>query len=222
MVASGGKFDYRLCLQRFLQWVWGGLTIDIIDYGKRGAELRLRFFAENADLIIRAATMIKEAFNSGGKLLIFGNGGSAADAQHLAAEMINRYRRERPPLAAIALTTDSSNLTSIGNDRSFEEIFSRQIQALGRKGDVALAISTSGNSPNVLEGITACKKAGLKVIGLTGRDGGRMAGSCDLALIVSSEDTPLVQEVHLAIEHVICELIDEAFSTEAEAKSTDK
>ncbi len=171
-------------------------------------EVKSRFFAEQRDDVQRAADMIVSAIKAGGKLLVFGNGGSAADAQHVAGELVNRFLLERKALPAIALTTDGGVLTCIANDTGFENIFSRQIEALGQKGDVCLAISTSGNSPNV---IGACKQAhsqGLTVIGLLGRDGGPVVRLCDLALIVPSNDTQRIQETHNLVGHVLCELIE--------------
>ena len=188
------------------------MPIDVKAYAEEGAELRRRFLLDHEDRIRGIAARIEESFRSGGKLLIFGNGGSAADAQHMAAEMVNRFQRDRAPLPAMALTVDSSVLTSIANDFSFEEVFARQIRALGRPGDVALAISTSGDSPNVVVGIEAAREAGMATIGLSGNGGGRMKGMCDLELIVPHRRTPLIQEVHLAAEHLICDLMDASFS----------
>ncbi|MCK5543914.1 MAG: D-sedoheptulose 7-phosphate isomerase [Desulfobulbaceae bacterium] len=160
--------------------------------------------------IIRLAGWIIETIKEGGKILIFGNGGSAADAQHMAAEFVNRFLIDRPPLAAIALTTDSSILTSVGNDFSFDDIFEKQILALGKPGDLALGISTSGNSPNVIKGIQTAKKSGLKTAILTGGSGGRLRDIAGLSLIVPTDMTPHIQEVHLWIEHILCRLVDEA------------
>ncbi len=148
-------------------------------------------------------------FTDAGKVLIFGNGGSAADAQHLAAEFVNRFLIDRPPLAAVALTTDTSVITSIGNDFSFDDIFAKQVIALGKEGDVALGISTSGNSTNVVLGIEAAVRQGMKTAVLTGEGGGRLADMADIVLAVPSRKTPVIQEVHLWIEHLICQLVDE-------------
>ena len=149
------------------------------------------------------------AFGNRNKLLIFGNGGSAADAQHIAAEFVNRYRIERPPLPAIALTTDSSALTSIANDYDYAEVFAKQVRALGRQGDVALAISTSGNAENVLRAVQVCRRSGIVTIGLTGGEGGKLGAVVDHLLCVSGTTTTArVQETHILIGHVICELID--------------
>jgi len=168
------------------------------------------FFKQQGNDIARLAELIIDAIRNGNKLLVFGNGGSAADAQHMAAEFVNRFMIDRPPLAAIALTTDTSILTSIGNDFSFDDIFEKQILALGRKGDIALGISTSGNSPNVLKAISAAKKMGLTTAALTGGSGGKLMGLADVVLNVPSNKTPAIQETHLWIEHLLCQLVDEA------------
>ena len=162
---------------------------------------------DNTEKIITTADMLTACLQSGNKILIFGNGGSAADAQHLAAEFVNRFQIERPPLAAIALTTDSSILTSIGNDYDFNEIFAKQVNALGNKGDVAWGISTSGNSPNVVKGINAARKKGLHTIAMTG-SGGELAACSDLFLAVDSHTTARIQETHITIGHILCDLVD--------------
>lgn len=149
------------------------------------------------------------AFRRGNTLLICGNGGSAADAQHLAAEFVNRYKIDRPPLPAIALTTDSSILTSIGNDFSFEEIFSKQVEALAKPGDILLGITTSGNSPNILRAFKAAKAKGVLCMALLGRDGGQARALADLAVVVPHQETARIQEAHLVLEHTLCELVDE-------------
>lgn len=156
-----------------------------------------------------ACSLCIGAYRNGGKILVAGNGGSAADAQHLAGELVSRFFFDRPPLAAIALTTDSSILTAIGNDYGYEDVFARQVQAHGRAGDVFIAISTSGNSPNILKAIEAAKVLGLVVIGLTGRSGGKMKGLCDVCLCAPSDSTPRIQECHLVIEHSLCSCIEE-------------
>jgi D-sedoheptulose 7-phosphate isomerase len=159
-------------------------------------------------LVADAAEMLAQVFRAGGRVLLFGNGGSAADAQHLAAEFVNRFQVERPPLAAMALTTDTSILTAVGNDYSFVEIFSKQLRALGRPGDLAWGISTSGNSPNVVAGLVAARDLGLKTLSLSGGDGGPVAAASEIALIVPSRHTPRVQEVHITLGHVLCDLVD--------------
>ncbi|MEW6593913.1 MAG: D-sedoheptulose 7-phosphate isomerase [Thermodesulfobacteriota bacterium] len=150
-----------------------------------------------------------DAIRAGKKILIFGNGGSAADAQHMAAEFVNRFLINRRPLPAIALTTDSSILTSIGNDFSFDDIFLKQIQALGQAGDVAIGISTSGNSPNVLKAIEEARGMGLRTAALTGGSGGKLLNVAELTLNVPSTKTPAIQETHLWVEHLLCQLVDE-------------
>ena len=167
------------------------------------------FLRDGSDHLVRAVEAIVTAFGNRNKLLIFGNGGSAADAQHIAAEFVNRYRIERPPLPAIALTTDSSALTSIANDYDYAEVFAKQVRALGRQGDVALAISTSGNAENVLRAVQVCRRLGIVTIGLTGGEGGKLGAVVDHLLCVSATTTTArVQETHILIGHVICELID--------------
>jgi D-sedoheptulose 7-phosphate isomerase len=176
-------------------------------------ELKRRFFAEHSDDVQRAASMMVEALKASGKLLIFGNGGSAADAQHIAGEFVNRFLLKRRGLPAIALTTDGGVLTCIANDTGFENIFARQIEALGTKGDICLAISTSGTSPNVRFACEQARSQSIKVIGLLGRDGGMIAPLCDLALIVPGKDTQRIQETHNLIGHILCELVEaELFS----------
>jgi len=160
--------------------------------------------------IAEVAQMIADALAKGNKVLVMGNGGSAADAQHLAAELVGRFLRERRALPAIALTTDSSILTAVGNDYGFDQVFSRQIEALGNPGDVVIGISTSGNSPNVLAALNAARAADCRTIGLLGRDGGNIAGQADLALVVPVQETPHIQEAHVTIIHVLCDLVERA------------
>lgn len=160
------------------------------------------------DAVIAAAVAIREAFAAGGKLLIFGNGGSAADAQHMAAELMGRFERERAALAAVALTTDTSILSAIGNDYGFDGVFARQVEGLGRPGDVALGISTSGGSANVVAALDAARSRGLKTIALTGRDGGAVGRAADIHVNVPDESTARVQEVHTTLIHALCDLIE--------------
>jgi len=174
---------------------------------KEGAELRLKMAETMPASIMAAAESIAEAFKAGRKLLLFGNGGSAADAQHIAAEFMNRFLIERPPLPAIALTTDTSVLTSIANDYSFDDVFSKQVKALGKKGDVALGITTSGSSANVLKALRAAKKLGMITIALTG-DAGKAAALADIALQIPSRSTPRIQEAHIVVGHILCDLTD--------------
>lgn len=167
------------------------------------------FFEQSSSQVAEAARLIVAAMRAGGKLLIFGNGGSAADAQHIAAELAFKMGRERQALPAIALTTDTSLLTAISNDRHFDFIFARQIQAIGGKGDIALAISTSGNSPNVIAAVEQARAMEITTIGLLGVGGGKVAELVDLALIVPHAETPRIQEVHITISHIICQLIED-------------
>jgi len=160
---------------------------------------------------IQAATeLVIEAYRSGRKTLLAGNGGSAADAQHIAAELVGRYGFDRPALPSIALTTDTSILTAVGNDYGFDRIFSRQVEALGTEGDVFVGISTSGNSANILRALVACKEKGIASIGLTGTGGGKMAELCDICLRIPSGETARVQESHILIGHILCGLVEEA------------
>ncbi|MGB9628681.1 MAG: D-sedoheptulose 7-phosphate isomerase, partial [Thermodesulfobacteriota bacterium] len=172
-------------------------------------EVKERFLKENLSNLLEGVQLIARAFQSGNKLFFFGNGGSAADAQHLAAEFVNRYILQRSPLPAIALTTDTSILTSISNDLSFDEIFSKQLRALGRRGDVAIGISTSGNSSNVIRAFEVAKEMGMKTVALTGNDGGRLSKISDLSLIVPSSSTPRIQEAHILIGHLLCEMVEQ-------------
>jgi D-sedoheptulose 7-phosphate isomerase len=168
------------------------------------------FLAEGATDLERAIDLVAGALREGRKLLLFGNGGSAADAQHIAAEFVGRFLRERRALPAIALTTDTSALTSIGNDYGFDDVFARQVRGLGTRGDVALAISTSGRSPNVLRAVEAAREIGLKIVALTGGDGGALAAAADVTLRVSASTiSARIQETHILIGHVICELVDQ-------------
>ena len=158
--------------------------------------------------VVAAAAAIRDALSAGGKLLIFGNGGSAADAQHMAAELMGRFERERAALAAVALTTDTSILSAIGNDYGFDGVFARQVEGLGRRGDVALGISTSGGSVNVVAALDAARSRGLKTIALTGRDGGAVGRAADIHVNVPDESTARVQEVHTTLIHALCDLIE--------------
>jgi len=168
------------------------------------------FLRDNLETLTQAIDAIVAAFKRGNKLLLFGNGGSAADAQHIAAEFTNRFLIERPPLPALALTTDTSALTAIANDYDYAQVFAKQVQALGKPEDIAMAISTSGNSPNVLLAIEACKKLNISTIGLTGGSGGKMIGKVDYMLRVSEgKNSPRIQETHILVGHVICDIVDQ-------------
>ncbi len=167
------------------------------------------FFRENIDRIIEVAKIIATAFNEGKKLLLFGNGGSATDASHIAAEFVNRFKRERPGLPAIALNTDMAVLTSIANDYDYSEIFARQLKSLSEEGDVVIAISTSGNSPNVLKAVDVARKRRLKTIAFTGIKGVKLASKVNYAFVVPSDDTPRIQETHITLGHILCQMVEE-------------
>ncbi|MDP8211885.1 MAG: D-sedoheptulose 7-phosphate isomerase [Candidatus Zapsychrus exili] len=174
-------------------------------------EVKKKTLDANVDKIVLASSEIIKALKKKNKIIFFGNGGSAADSQHIAAEFIGRFQKERRALAAIALTTDTSILTALGNDYSFDIVFSRQIEGLGKKGDIAFGISTSGNSKNVIEAIKKAKKLGLKTISLTGCNGGKLAKLTDICIIAASKNTARVQESHSCIIHAICELVENQF-----------
>jgi D-sedoheptulose 7-phosphate isomerase len=174
------------------------------------ARVQRVFLDEQAAALEQAITLIADAFAGGHKLLLFGNGGSAADAQHIAAEFVGRFQRERRALPAIALTTDTSALTAIANDYGYDQVFARQVRGLGQRGDVALALSTSGRSPSVLTAVAACRELGVRTVGLTGGDGGELLAQVDVGLRVSASTlSARIQETHILIGHVICELVDE-------------
>jgi D-sedoheptulose 7-phosphate isomerase len=177
---------------------------------EESARVKRALSEQSADAIARAAGIVAESLRQGGRVLLFGNGGSAADSQHIAGEFCGRLSRERPALPAIALTANTSDLTALGNDYGFERVFARLVEAHGRTGDVAIAISTSGNSPNVLAAVDTARAAGLRTIAFTGRGGGKLAGRVDLALVVPSDDTQRIQESHIAIGHALAELVDDA------------
>jgi len=181
----------------------------IKSYIEKGIDLRNILIQTKVNEIIRFVEKISECFLNGGKLIICGNGGSAADAQHVAAEFVNRYRLDRAPLPAISLSTDTSIITAIANDFSFDQIFSKQIQALAKNKDCLLAISTSGKSPNIINALKTAKNIGCSTLSLTGKDGGDMPALSDLVLIVPSDETPVIQEIHLVIEHLICDLVEQ-------------
>jgi D-sedoheptulose 7-phosphate isomerase len=174
------------------------------------ARLKERVARELSGEIRRAGEALVETLRGGGKILFFGNGGSAADAQHLAAELTGRFARERPPLSAVALSTDTSALTAIGNDYGFEHVFERQVRALGRAGDAAVGLSTSGKSPNVLRAMEAARELGLRTIALSGRDGGALAKLAEISIVIPSDSTARIQECHITIGHILCEYIDTA------------
>ena len=164
-----------------------------------------------SDKILEAINIARTSYRNGGKMLLMGNGGSAGDAQHIAAEFIGRYKKERKPVAAIAMTVDSSVLTCVGNDYGYENVFARQVEGLAKKEDVVIAISTSGNSENVIRGVEKAREIGAKTIGLLGKQGGKLKDKVDLAIVVPSSDTARIQEAHITIGHIICEILDEDF-----------
>ena len=166
--------------------------------------------ASQVDAIGNAAEMMIKALKSGGKVMIFGNGGSAADSQHMAAELVGRFMKERRGLPAIALTTNTSILTAIANDYSYDEVFSRQLDAIGAGDDVAIGISTSGNAANVIKAVELANRKGIGTIALTGRDGGGLAKTAKISIIVPSKSTPRIQEAHVAVAHILCQMVEEA------------
>jgi D-sedoheptulose 7-phosphate isomerase len=184
-------------------------ALEIIrEHAEEGAKLRTRFLAECAPTLDSACRRMAQSLADGGKILVCGNGGSAADAQHMTGELLGRFLMERPSLPAVALSVDTSTLTAVGNDYGFDDVFARQVNGLGRPGDVLVAFSTSGNSANVVKAIEAARAAGMTVIGLTGKGGGRMASECDYLFNVPHSHTPLIQEMHEAVMHLMCQLID--------------
>lgn len=193
----------------------------ISDIVHESLNTKVLFFANHTREVERAAQLVIDALKTGHKLLLFGNGGSACDAQHIAGELVNVFlNKNRRALPAIALTTDGSILTSIANDSSFIHVFERQVQALGRRGDVAIGITTSGNSPNVVKGLEAARYQNMHTIGLLGRDGGRAGEIVDIALTVRHDETARIQETHILIGHILCHLVEEAMFGKQEAAAT--
>ena len=190
--------------------------IKLIDHlVMESVDVKTRFFQENRPRIVEAANRMVDAIRAGSKVLTFGNGGSAADAQHIAAEFVGRFIPDRPPIAAIALSTDTSILTACGNDYGYDSIFARQILALGKAGDVAIGISTSGNSANVLAALDAARSKGLFTIGFSGEDGGKMNNRTDILFRVPSKVTPRIQETHITLGHILCEIVDRTLFPDA-------
>jgi D-sedoheptulose 7-phosphate isomerase len=189
--------------------VFGGkaASLEPVDYFERVSE-NFRLLCGQADQISGIFDLVAQSLRQGGKVMFCGNGGSAADSQHLAAELIGRFRRERPPFAALALTVDTSAITAIANDYQYDEVFARQVEGLGKRGDVLFALSTSGNSRNVLQALEAAKRLGIHRVGLTGANGGRMASLCDICVCAPSTETCHIQEMHIAIGHIVCRLLD--------------
>ena len=175
------------------------------------ARVKQQFAQDHADRIVQVAALLAKAFQNGNKVLLFGNGGSATDAAHIAAEFVGRYQRDRMPLPAIALATDIAAITCIANDYGYDELFARQVRAHGRKGDIAIGISTSGNSPNVLKGVEAARDGGLTTIAWTGANGGKLAGLVEYPFVVPSTVTSRIQESHITLGHVLCELVEDHF-----------
>jgi D-sedoheptulose 7-phosphate isomerase len=173
-------------------------------------ELKQRFFDENAALLVAVGERVAASLRGGGKVLVFGNGGSAADAQHFAGELVGRFLRDRPALPALALTTDPSVMTAIGNDLGYDLVFRRQLEAHGRPGDVAVGITTSGRSENVVAALSAARQRGLVTVALTGNGGGRLKGAVDYLIDVPHRETPRIQEVHGMVVHILCQMIEEA------------
>lgn len=184
----------------------------IISQIEKSIEIKKAIHA-SPEFIVQIQTIAKviiEAYKQGNKTLIAGNGGSAADAQHLAGELVSRFYFDRPGLPSIALTTDTSILTAIGNDYGYDQLFARQIEANGAKGDVFIGISTSGNSKNIIEALKTCKKKGITTVGFTGASGGEMAALCSYCFKVPSTETPRIQETHIVVGHIICSIVEEA------------
>jgi D-sedoheptulose 7-phosphate isomerase len=187
----------------------------VIKAFEESIDVKRRFVQEHVDRIVQVANVIAAAFRDGHKVLLFGNGGSSTDASHIAAEFVGRYHRQRRPLPAIALATDMAAITCIANDYDYAEIFARQVNAHGQKGDVVIAISTSGNSPNVIKGLDAARDLGLTTIGWTGGKGGKLADMVDYPFVVPSTVTARIQESHITLGHVLCELIEESLFAKA-------
>ena len=196
-------------------------TGPIIEYLERSRDVVEAAIGDKRliETILAVVERVSAALGAGHKLLLAGNGGSAADAQHIAGEFLSRLNYDRAPAAAIALTTDSSVLTAIGNDYGYDCVFERQVQGLGRRGDVLIAISTSGRSPNILKAIAAARANGLLVIGFTGKSGGDMASECDLCLLAPSDSTALIQQLHITLGHIVCGLVEERLFPRAGAKA---
>jgi len=180
----------------------------VMDHAAAGLSARKAFFDTKGELVVEISRAMAVCLASGGKVMFCGNGGSAADSQHLAAEFTNRFKLERPPLPGLALTTDTSAITAIGNDYSFDEIFSKQLQALGRSGDILVGLSTSGTSSNVIRAMREAKRNDIITVGLVGQSGGEMTAVSDFLVTVPSSDTPVIQEIHISAGHMMCHLVD--------------
>lgn len=187
----------------------------IDEFVSESLRVKAEFFEANKERIAQTAEVIAHGLRNGRKTLLFGNGGSAADSQHLAAEMVGRFGPERSAIAAISLSTDASILTAVGNDYGYQKVFARQIEALGQAGDIAIGISTSGNSPSVLEALDVARAKGLYTVGFTGQSGGKMNDRAEMLFCVPSRQTPRIQETHILLGHIICELVDRELFPEA-------
>lgn len=188
------------------------MTLQIVLALEESLEAKRRVIEKSVPILESITEVLIKALKQGNKIFLFGNGGSAADSQHIAAELVSRFRRERKGLPAIALTTDTSILTAIGNDYSFDHVFARQIEALGEPGDVAIGISTSGNSPNVIKAIKTAKQMEMVTIGLTGESGGQLQDCVDFCFRAPTASTPHIQEVHITVAHAICDIVEHEFS----------
>ncbi|MEK6528104.1 MAG: D-sedoheptulose 7-phosphate isomerase [Nitrospirota bacterium] len=176
---------------------------------EESSSVKQQFIHENVDMVVEVSKLLSDTFNNGNKLILFGNGGSASDASHIAGEFVNRFKKERPGLPAIALNTDIAVMTAIANDYDFTEIFARQLKVIAQDGDVVIAISTSGNSPNILKAMDAAKKKKIKIIAFTGAKGDKMAAKAHFAFVVPSSNTPRIQETHITLGHVLCQMVEE-------------
>lgn len=176
---------------------------------KESMSVKQKFLDDNIETIIEVSKVLADTFSSGGKLILFGNGGSACDASHIAAEFVNRFKKERPAFPALALNTDTAVLTSIANDYDYVSVFERQVKAFGQEGDIVIAISTSGNSPNVVKAVEAAKRRKIRTIAFTGGKGDKLAAKSDYVFAVPSHDTPRIQETHITLGHVLCQMVEE-------------
>jgi D-sedoheptulose 7-phosphate isomerase len=176
---------------------------------EESSSVKQQFIAENVDMVVEVSKLLSDTFNNGNKLILFGNGGSASDASHIAGEFVNRFKKERPGLPAIALNADVAVMTAIANDYDFTEIFARQLKVIAQDGDAVIAISTSGNSPNILKAMDIAKKKKIKIIAFTGAKGDKMAAKAHYAFVVPSSNTPRIQETHITLGHVLCQMVEE-------------
>lgn len=176
---------------------------------EESSSVKQQFIQENVDMVVEVSKLLSDTFNNGNKLMLFGNGGSASDASHIAGEFVNRFKKERPGLPAIALNTDMAVMTAIANDYDFTEIFARQLKVIAQDGDAVIAISTSGNSPNILKAMDTAKKKKIKIIAFTGAKGDKMAAKAHYAFVVPSSNTPRIQETHITLGHVLCQMVEE-------------